>query len=90
MHWHHRTIRHLPADDEAYLTVHEFFHEHGRYTLFTTDPVSPQSKEEALQMAAAFDRPPVVEIEDATGEWRWLEPEIQKAKNHDQESPKPE
>ena len=67
--WEHRTIRHVNTkfpSEPAYFTVHEFYIETGEYIGYQNSPASPMSKKEAEWMSQAFDRDPVVEVDDAT------------------------
>lgn len=84
MHWHHRTILHKMTDPkDSWLSVHEFFHEKGKYTGFTFSPASPRSKKEAKWILEAFSRPPAVEVKEDTAyiddfgftdykKWKWI------------------
>lgn len=67
--WEHRTIRHVNTslpNEAPYFTVHEFYIENGEYIGYQNSPASPMSKEELEWMKQAFDRDPVVEVDDAT------------------------
>lgn len=68
--WEHRTIRHVNSkfNDDPYLTVHEFYIENGEYIGYQASPASPMSKQEADWINQAFDRDPVIEVDDATSE----------------------
>lgn len=84
-HWEYRTVIHVdPKMKETYLSVHEFYIENGEYTGYTQDPSSPSCKKDLEWMTKAFNRNPVVEVDDSTcdrdeygfvryGTWRWLE-----------------
>jgi len=84
--WEHRTILHTDTGfpGEEYLTIHEFQIENGEYKGYSPEPASPMSKEELEWMRIAFDKKPVIHVDDAScrmneegileyGNWKWLE-----------------
>lgn len=88
MYWNHRTIRHVnskfPSDD-IILTVHEVYYDKDDLPeLWSPNERSPTSKEDCVRMSAAFDKDPIVEVDDASLEvtsdgfgvdyktWKWL------------------
>lgn len=93
--WHHRTIRHYYKDagneEDAYYTVHEFTHDEGdtQYNGWSFQPQTPVSKRECEMMLAAYDLPPVMQVDDAKQkvdeygfpnweEYEWLDNQVRK------------
>lgn len=84
MKWEYRTVLHKEEDGGSYLTVHEFYIEGGKYKGYSAEPASPMCGQEIEWMAKAFERNPVVEVDDSTcwrdeygfahySSWSWLE-----------------
>lgn len=90
MTWNHRTALHYDSahpDIEEYLSVHEvYYEESGEIHLWNPNPASPRDKEEAGWIVKAFDKPPVIRVDDASfkkvadgygdeyGRWEWIKP----------------
>lgn len=88
MYWNHRTIRHVNSKfppEEPTLTVHEVYYDKDNLpNLWSPNERSPTSKEDCDNMRAAFDKEPVIEVDDASIEsiaegfgvnyktWKWL------------------
>lgn len=85
-HWFYGTAVHRNSssgEHEEYLSVHEIYYEEEEAAKWwTTGSASPGSKEDALRIAEAFDRPPVLWVDDASytlsdgfhdyGRWGWI------------------
>ena len=93
--WHHRVIKHYyknPNNEgDVYYTVHEFTHEDGSdsYSGWCFKPEAPMSKQECEWMLAAYDLPPVMQVDDAKQkvdeygfiyweEYEWLDNQVRK------------
>ena len=71
MTWNYRTILHKNSadpDHEDYETVHEFYFYNGDKDnpAFIATPAAPRSKEDAIMILSAYDRPPLVWVDDAS------------------------
>jgi hypothetical protein len=73
-HWNYRRVKHInskePYAEQGYCTVHEI-HWNADQTphLFNFNDLKVFEKEDLERIAAAFDHPPVVEVDDASIFW---------------------
>lgn len=87
MHWNHRLIEHRDSsnpDHEVYTTVHEvYYNDSNEKYLWSPREASPRTREDAERFVRAFDKPPVLWVDDASivftanlsvdyKEWGWL------------------